>query len=901
MRVSIKIIIHLFIVIFGFSISVAQKVPLSHSVYEKWEKIVERQISNNGHYISYVIGSQASKRRLIIRSINGSYTKEIKEGYNLAFTQDSRFIIFSIDNSESKLTTGNEHLGILELGNSNLTTIANVSNSKVPKTGSGRWIAYQQEDKQLSSNTIIKLIARNLHTGSETSIESPEDYIFNDNGDALVIRTGPTEKSALIWLDLEKNRSDTILSNITDAKNIIFNRKGTKIFFAANSNLRSNSLKNTYSLYCYDIGKGKTNITLSNTNEVLKKYSIDPTGTIRLNSQENKIFFWLNLINLNTEFINKKSNTPLVNVWHYNDDILQSQQLYQIKQRGPKRYLAALDIETKKIQILSTKSDDEIDIHTELKNHTLSISTENHKIQQQWKLRDVETAYLISIDSGTRRFIAKRQWEPFGSFTISPRGKFIIWYDPENKNFFGHHIASNRTKNLTKDINIPLFDDEYDRPGNQPCFGIAAWANNDNHVLIYDRYDIWLIDLIGKKLPINITNGMGRQTQTILRIATTNTESFQSNSLIYLKAFNRNNKYSGFFSKKINGTEKPIKLCMGPYSYKFISKSKDYNIYTLERMSDKQSPDIYTTTDFRTFSQLSTTNPQQSQFNWLSAELIKWKNSDGKEAEGILYKPENFNEEKKYPLILHFYEKDSDLLYKYQFPEPSEGSINIPYFVSNDYLVFDPNIYYKNGEPGESAYNSVISAINHLSKLPYIDSTRIGIQGHSWGGYQVGYIITRTNRFAAAIECAGQVNLVSGYGGIRDDGRSREFQYENGQIRMGAPIWDIPDLYIKNSSIFYCDRIQTPLLIMHNEEDGAVPWSQAVEYFTALRRLKKRAWMLQYIGENHWLSNKENRMDFSIRMGQFFDHYLKKYPQPKWMKIGIPAEDRGVDLGLELE
>jgi dipeptidyl aminopeptidase/acylaminoacyl peptidase len=296
-------------------------------------------------------------------------------------------------------------------------------------------------------------------------------------------------------------------------------------------------------------------------------------------------------------------------------------------------------------------------------------------------------------------------------------------------------------------------------------------------------------------------------------------------------------------------------------------------------------------------------NPQQDQYIWYTTELERWKMLDGKMSEGILYKPENFDPKKKYPIIFYFYERDADDLYNYRNPAPSASTINIPYFVSNGYLVFDPNIYYKNGEPGQSAYNSIVSAARYLTKkYKYIDSTKMAIQGQSWGGYQVAYLITRTNLFAAAGAGAPVVNMTSAYGGIRwGSGMNRQFQYERSQSRLGTTLWKNRELYLKNSPLFYLDKVTTPTLIMHNDKDGAVPWYQGIEMFTAMKRLHKKAWLLQYNDEDHNLVERRNRKDLSVRLGQFFDHYLKGKPMPVWMSKGVPATDKGIDWGLELE
>jgi dipeptidyl aminopeptidase/acylaminoacyl peptidase len=261
---------------------------------------------------------------------------------------------------------------------------------------------------------------------------------------------------------------------------------------------------------------------------------------------------------------------------------------------------------------------------------------------------------------------------------------------------------------------------------------------------------------------------------------------------------------------------------------------------------------------------------------------------------GLLYKPENFDSTRKYPMIIYYYERYSERLYSHFVPSPSRSTVNFPYYNSNGYLVFVPDIAYTTGQPGQDAYNSVMSGTLELMKRPYVDEKNIGLQGQSWGGYQTAWLVTRTGLFKAAMAGAPVSNMTSAYGGIRyESGRVREFQYEHTQSRIGGNLWEKRELYIDNSPLFFADRITTPLLIMSNDNDGAVPHTQGIEFFTALRRLGKPAWMLVYNGEEHNLTKRPNRMDLSLRMSQFFDHYLKGEPMPLWMKEGVPAVKKG--------
>ncbi len=286
---------------------------------------------------------------------------------------------------------------------------------------------------------------------------------------------------------------------------------------------------------------------------------------------------------------------------------------------------------------------------------------------------------------------------------------------------------------------------------------------------------------------------------------------------------------------------------------------------------------------------------------WGTVEQVKWKSYKNEELNGLLYKPENFDSTKTYPMVVYFYEKYSDMLHRHYSPKPSYSTINFTYFASNGYLVFVPDINYTTGAPGQDAYDAIVSGTEYLKKNAWVNADKIGIQGQSWGGYQVAYLVTKTNIYSAAMAGAPVSNMISAYGGVRwKSGLSRMFQYEQGQSRLGKTLWEDRDRYIQNSPIFFADKINTPLMIMHNDNDGAVPWYQGIEYYMALRRLEKPVWLINYNHAPHNLSRWPDRIDLSIRMHQFFDYYLKDAKIPEWMDKGVPAIEKGKNFGYDL-
>jgi dipeptidyl aminopeptidase/acylaminoacyl peptidase len=345
---------------------------------------------------------------------------------------------------------------------------------------------------------------------------------------------------------------------------------------------------------------------------------------------------------------------------------------------------------------------------------------------------------------------------------------------------------------------------------------------------------------------------------------------------------------------------KPIQLQQGKFALGMIVKARSSNGFIFTKESFTSPQDIYYSKDLQFDKRLSAINPQQTSYNWMTAELFNWKAYDGNQATGIVYKPENFDPSKKYPLIAYFYETLSDGLYNYQAPSPTPSRLNIPFFVSRGYIVLAPDIHYNNGYPGKAAFDYVVSGARALVKKGWVDSTKMGIQGQSWGGYQVAHIITRTPLFAAAWAGAPVANMTSAYGGIRwESGMNRQFQYEKTQSRIGATLWQKPQLYIENSPLFHLPKVKTPLVIMSNDNDGAVPWYQGIEMFTAMRRLNQKVWLLNYNGEAHNLVERKNRKDIQIREQQFFDWLLKGEKPSVWLTKGVSAIEKGTTWGLE--
>ncbi|MES2849868.1 MAG: prolyl oligopeptidase family serine peptidase [Bacteroidota bacterium] len=782
------------------------------------------------------------------------------------------------------------------------------------------------------------LVLRNLGDNKETIFKLVSEYYFDKKGTKLLIETtknskDSNSKAVVLLYNLLTMKTDTVMKGFNDAKNYVLDEEGNQLAFVSERDSSEKALTKFYKLWYYTNGQDSAKIIADkNVVGIQLGYSVSENAGNSFSKDGSKLYF-------GTAPIRSPKDTTLVDfeiakvdIWHYKDDYLQTQQLKNIDAELKRSYTAVYHIGQNKVMQLGTEDAERITLVDEGNaNWVLGESDKGHRVEMQWDGRTKQSAYIINTETGERKTVFK---DLYANANASPAGKFVYWYSPEKKNYFTYEVASGITRNVTNKIKVPLYEEDNDVPDFAAPYGVMGWTGNDSLFLMYDKYVPWRINPLNTLMPYRMvtTNFIQElQDETTYRYIKTDKEErfIDIEKALLFKAFDNSLKYSDYtiekrmFSSFISSKNKKPKSSVKntadifiPMSYNGVIKSKDSTIFIFTKESFNSSPALYycnkyvvakdsffSNADFReSTTQLSDINPQQKEYNWLTAELFKWEAYNGKQATGILYKPENFDPKKKYPLICYFYEKYSDNLYNYQGPAPTPSRLNIPFFVSRGYIVLAPDIEYKVGYPGKSAYDYVASGARALVKAGLVDSTKMGIQGQSWGGYQVAYLITKTKMFKAAWAGAPVANMTSAYGGIRwESGLNRQFQYEKQQSRIGATLWEKPQLYIENSPLFHLPKVQTPLVIMHNDADGAVPWYQGIELFTGLRRLGKPVWMLNYNNDAHNLMERKNRKDIQIREQQFFDWQLKGEKPPKWITEGVPATEKGKDWGLQID
>jgi dipeptidyl aminopeptidase/acylaminoacyl peptidase len=571
----------------------------------------------------------------------------------------------------------------------------------------------------------------------------------------------------------------------------------------------------------------------------------------------------------------------VVDLWHWKDDFIQPMQKVRAEQERERTFRAVYHLPEKKVRQLADQTMAEI-FPTDDGRWALGSDDRPHRIMVGYG-DNYTDYYLVNTSDGSRKPLLQKQHWPL---TWSPRGKYLLFYDGKHWNSLA--IADGKITNLTKNLGVNFWAEDYDSPGTPFAYGMAGWSADDQYALLYDRYDIWQVAAEGSSAK-NLTDGLGRKGKIQFRYVRLDPQEkgIDLNRPLLLRAENEWTRDSGFY--RIRNGSPPEMLLMAARNFTPPVKAKNADVLLLTASTFNEFPDLLVTnSEFKELKKVSNANPQKAQLLWGSAELVRCKNLDGVPLSGMLIKPENFDPNKKYPLMVYIYERLSQNLHHFVNPSPGT-SINASYYASNGYLVFMPDIAYTIGYPGQSALKCVLPAIQAVVDKGFVDEKAIGIQGHSWGGYQIAYMITQTNRFKAVSAGAPVANMTSAYSGIRwGSGLPRQFQYELTQSRIGGNLWQYPRRFLENSPVFMADRVQTPLLMLHNDQDDAVPWYQGIEYFLALRRLGKEVYLFNYNGELHGLRKRVNQKDYTVRLQQFFDHYLKGAPKPAWMEKGIP-------------
>jgi dipeptidyl aminopeptidase/acylaminoacyl peptidase len=903
----------------------SSKIPVGYDAYDSWRSIQGTVLSRDGASIAYALVPQDGDGELVVRNLRTGVEHRHPRGKDPKFTADGRFVGFTVAPSKEEADKAKKAgrkeadlpksgFGVMNVANGQVFTADRVKSFKLPEEGSGL-VAYllepaekkddkaadqgageqekRKKKKEKKKEDGTDLIVRELVSGSATTIPFVTEYAWSKDGARLAYTTSSKAGDADgAFIRVTKDGSTiALLKGKGFYKNIALDETGTQVAFVSDRDEHMpEPLVARFTLYHWS-GAGSEAVALAtrSTRGMPAGFSVSEHGKISFAKDGSAVFFGI-APGPPPVPPDDAPDTVKVDIWNYKDPFLQPMQKAQAEDEQKRSYVAVFHLRDRSFVPLASPEMPELAL-TEGAMTVLGASDVPYRQLISWD-GDYNDYYLVNLREGTRtRLLEKAHFDA----RLSPGGQYVIYFDDQEHDWMSVRVGDGARVNLTDRLGSRFEDQDWDTPDQPRPYGMAGWTEGDKAVLLYDRYDIWQVEPDGSHGRM-ITGGAGRAAKIVFRYQKSDPDekTIPASKPLLLSAVDERTKASGYYRVSLGGAAAPEKLVMLDKAFASFQKAKDADVYVFTLSRFEEFPDLWVSgPGFTQIKKISDANPQQAQYLWGQSELIDYTNADGKVLRATLIKPENFDPSKKYPLMVYIYEQLTDGLHRYVAPAPGT-SINSTRYVSHGYIVLMPDIVYETGYPGESALKCVIPAVQKVVAMGFIDPSRIGIQGHSWGGYQITHLITRTNMFRAVEAGASVSNMISAYGGIRwGSGRSRAFQYERTQSRIGAPPWDKTLEYIENSPIFWVEKVQTPYLTIHNDEDDAVPWYQGIEFFSAMRRLGKEAYMFVYNGEKHGLRQRDNQKHWTVHMDEFFDHYLLGAPRPTWMDTPVPYLDRG--------
>jgi dipeptidyl aminopeptidase/acylaminoacyl peptidase len=920
----------------------ADKRPLTHDDYDSWKHIQNQVLSNDGHYLAYAIFPQQGDGELVVRDLKtGKETRQpIGElppppppNYANPLTEDAPppppglSLRFSDDNATLIALTFPRHadteaakrakrkaedmpkgdLLVIKLASGDVFRAPSVKNFQLP-TKSSDFVAYlqvlksetpkpanaDQETPAAPKKKKIEtgdLILRSLSDATERKFPLVSEYTLTNDGSLLVYAANGVFSLALGG----KSEPVALLSGPGKYEKLAWDEGQIRLCFLSDRDSAA-SPSPEYKLYTWDRHAGSaTEIVSTKTTGFTPKFVISETASISIAKGGSLIFFGTAPA---PPAAKPPSNLPAdervsVDLWSWKDDFIQPMQKVRATADRTRSYRASFDLTNKKFVQLAGLEMQEA-VPSEDGRHAIGNDDRAYRREQEYDER-YEDIYVVNTTTGARTLAVSKN---NGRVTWSPDSSKAIFYN--GKDWVTISAADASLTNLTSKLKVSFGREEFDSPTIPPAYGLAGWTKDGRYALVYDRFDIWRLAADGSSSE-KLTDG--RPDHLAFRLVRfTHGEPgdrwIDSSKPLLLRAEDDETHDTGFYRASLEGNHKPQKLIFEAKNFANPIKARDAEVYVTSASTFSEFPDLLVTNaSFHSLEKVTNANPQMETIAWGTAELIHYRNSDGLPLLATLYKPANFDPKKKYPMLVYIYERLTQNVHNFVEPRPT-NVISPSYYASNGYLVLEPDIAYKIGYPGPSALGCVLPAVQEVVDRGFVDEKAIGIQGHSWGGYQIAYMVTQTNRFRAAAPGAPVADMISAYDGIRwGPGIPRQFQYEKTQSRIGGSLWQYPMRYIENSPIFMVDRVKTPLLMIHNDSDDAVPWYQGIEFYLALRRLNKEVYLFSYNGEPHNLRRRPNQKDYTVRLQQWFDHYLKGAPRPAWMDTGIPyLEKQGVTV-----
>ncbi len=753
------------------------------------------------------------------------------------------------------------------------------------------------------------LLLRRLTTGVTQNIGNVDQYDFDDAGNLLAYTVDATDRlgNGAYVVNLATGETRALDSKPMEYAGLVWRDSSSSLAVLRGETPKDKQQRENALLAWPDAGAaGTTAVEWDPGHDAAfpKGYVLSEFSTPRWSPDGARLFIGIK----EQQDTLPKPEGPQANldVWHWNDVELQSQQMLQINQLRRATLAGAFIVANNRFVQLADST----------------MKTVTPTIDGQWAIGRDATPYeydysegapsradyyRVNTGTGERRLIAKHLLRTMGT---SPDSKWFLYQDGAHVK--AYELATGKTVTVDAATGKSFINTDYDQAAEKPIWGVAGWSKDGRAVLLYDKYDVWSLPLDGAR-GRDLSAGAGAAQQVQLRLARLSgggrggrggggfafgggsAETVDLSQPQVLTGYGEWTKKSGYWQLPAGGgTPRPL-----VYTDKMIGeaqKAKDADRVIFTEQTFGEFPDYWVSdAKFSAPRKVTDANPQIAEYAWGSRVLVNYTNSKGKKLQGTLTLPADYQPGKKYPMLVYIYEILSNTHHQFSMPVYDDRP-HMSEYASDGYLVFEPDIVYEIGKPGSSALDCVTAGVKKVIALGYADPGYIGLQGHSWGGYESSFILTQTNLFKAVVTGAPLTDLISMYDELyKQSGQWNGGILETSQGRMGANVtpWNATKLYESESPVFNVTRIQTPFMILQGTADGAVDWDQGLEFYNAARRNGKNVIWLSYPDEPHHLAKTPNQKDFQIRMKQFFDHYLKGAPEPDWMKNGVPQVNKG--------
>ncbi|MFC2168199.1 prolyl oligopeptidase family serine peptidase [Acidobacteriota bacterium] len=868
-----------------------EKKVLTLEDYIKWKRIEYSSISPDGNWVTFAYRPNDGDATLYVKNLVSEKIYEIPNAKQPVFSEDSLWAAYLIDLSkdkaealrkEKKPVLSKAELLNLETGDKySVDGAGSFSFAENSKYFAVKKVKTDREAKHSGTD----LILRDLDSGAVINIGNVAEFGFNKKGTYLAF-TVDADKKAGNGVQLRQLAAGTIRvldSGEASYTQLTWNEDGSAMAVLKGTE-NEEFVRKVNSLFIYtEIGNkdmGSLSFNPAENDRFPEGFVISELGNLNWSKDGSKIFLGIKEQEKKEE--SSKDKVANVDVWHWKDEQIQSVQMRRASRDRNFTFSAVYHLQNGKFVRLA---DETMRSVTAPGNGNWGLGRDDKPYILQLDLSSGKADYYyVNTTTGEKTLIEKKIGRSLGQ---SPDGLHFLYL--KDRELWVHSFKTGEKTHLTNG-KLGFFvneddDHQYDeKPGYRP----AGWTKDGEAVIISHKFDLYLLTLDGTRVD-KITKGIGEKEDIRFGYIRLDPEErfIDTSKPLLLSAYGEWTKKAGFYSLKVGGV--PKVLVFDDKSFGRPQKAKNADKLLLTRQTFVEFPDYYVSgMDFKNLDKITDANPQQTEYAWGRRILIDYESTKGTKLQATLALPAGYEEGKRYPMLVYFYEKMSQRHHQYSMPTYDDRP-HMSTYASSGYLVLMPDIVYANGTPGSNSMECTLPAVEKVIELGYADAEHIGLQGHSWGGYESSFALTQTDIFACVVTGAPLTNMISMYNILyKRTGNTNQALIEFGQGRMGATPWSDLDLYVSQSPVHHADKINTPFLILHGTEDGAVDWNQGLEFYTAARRLGKKVILLSYPGEPHHLTILENQKDFQMRMKQFFDHYLMDKPAPDWMADGIP-------------